>query len=129
DEGTMANSRAKRPAGERRNLFLIAVMLAAALGCGKANQTPPGSPETFRADVEFLIEAGDYRRAVARLESTDHADLAAYDQTGYLAVGEDMIVLPGVDPKIIFEADRDWFIPGTSDVVEDMKWQRAATEF
>ena len=54
---------------------------------------------------------------------------ATYDKSGYLAVGEDMIVLPGVDPKVSFERSRDWYIPGTQDAIEDMSWQKAATRF
>ncbi len=110
-------------------LLFVAVGLATMLGCSRSDSARPADPATFRADVEFLIEARDYRGAIAQLKRVNPAELAACEESGYLAVGEDMIVLPGVDAKIRYDENRDWFLPGTSDCVEDMPWQRAATEF
>lgn len=45
---------------------------------------------------------------------------------------EDTIVLPGVDPDALFDPDRDWELPGTSDAIADgaqEAWQLAATHF
>jgi hypothetical protein len=45
-----------------------------------------------------------------------------------LAVAEDAIVLPGL-PELAADEYDYWCFPGTSDVIEDVDWQRAATEF
>src|SRR5690606_15906357 len=111
------------------SLLLITILAPSVIGCGGSSGSQTSGPVTFREDVELLIEAQNYRGAVALLASADPAHLASHDETGYSAVGEDMIVLPGVDPKILYDENRDWLFPGTSDVIEDMKWQRAATEF
>lgn len=114
------------------SLFVVAI-LSAAIGCGGSKPNSPHvgayDPTTFRADLNSLIDAREYGRAVAYLESADPARQAEHDKTGYLAVGEILIVLPGVDPKIDYDRGRDWFMPGTQDAIEDMSWQLAATEF
>jgi hypothetical protein len=87
------------------------------------------NPESFRADITKLISARRYAAAVAYVESADAKRQAAYDKTGYVAVGEDMIVLPGVYPRVDYDDSRDWYMPGTQDAIEDMAWQKAATRF
>jgi hypothetical protein len=100
------------------------------LFAGGCSEPPPRyDPETFREEVTRLIDAKQYAVAVAFLDSVDIKRQAEFDRTGYIAVGEIMIVLPGVDRTVDYDRSRDWFMPGTSDVVEDGNWQRAATEF
>jgi hypothetical protein len=112
-----------------RPLVLLTGMLLLG-GCrGMRESPPPYSPESFRTDIKRLIQARRYDLATAYVRSADPARQAAFDKTGYLAVGEDDIVLPGLDPEIRFDRSRDWFMPGTSDAVEDEAWQRAATRF
>jgi hypothetical protein len=109
-----------------RSLFLL-VPLLLVVGCA---QSPlPYSPESFRTDVGRFIQAKRYDLATAYVMSADPARQAAFDKTGYLAVGEDEIVLPGVDSPIRYDRSRDWFMPGTSDAIEDKAWQCAATKF
>ncbi len=100
-------------------------------GAGTTNtsQVPAYSPETFRADIERLIGDRDYSAAVRLLAAADVAQQVKHDESGYIAVAEDMILLPGVYPKIEFDRDRDWQFPGTSDAIEDAEWQNAATDF
>ena len=109
-----------------RSLVLL-VLLLLVVGC--AESPPPYSPESFRSDIEGLIQVKRYSLATAYVKSADPARQAAFDKTGYLAVGEDDIVLPGVDSTIQYDRSRDWFMPGTSDAIEDEAWQRAATKF
>jgi hypothetical protein len=52
-----------------------------------------------------------------------------FDAAGYCAVGEDMIVLLGVDPNANYDPGRDWYMPGTQDAIQDGAWQVAAVEF
>lgn len=103
------------------------LVVAVSPGCGRS--VPAYTSSNFRTDVEALIQSGEYHRAVALLESADPARQAAHDKSGYLAVGEDLVVLPGVDTPVSYDSRRDWVFPGTSDVVEDVTWQHAATEF
>jgi hypothetical protein len=118
-------------------LFLLA---GASLLCGcsvgpvenpfTSSQVHPSSrAESFRTELARLINAGDFEGAVAFLRSSDPARQAAFDKTGYLAVGEDMVVLPGVRSGVRYDPARDWFIPGTSDVVRNPIWQQEAREF
>ena len=86
-------------------------------------------PETFREDLNSFILRKEYAAATAYLKSADASWQAQFDKAGYLAVGEDWIDLPGVAPPIYYDQERDWFMPGTSDAIEDMAWQQAATEF
>jgi len=121
-----------------RKLMLIVILLA---GCENRAGTSPNvpesgsvivptySPETFRRDVSDLISSKRYSNAVAFLRTVDPKRQAFHDETGYYAVGEDLIVLPGVDPTVVYDRNRDWQFPGTSDAVEDLAWQRAATDF
>lgn len=88
------------------SLFVVAI-LSAAIGCGRSKPNSPHvgayDPATFRADLHSLVDAREYGRAVAYLESSAPARQAEYDKTGYLAAGEVLIVLPGVDPKIDYD--------------------------
>jgi len=99
------------------------------LGDRSTGEVPPSSTDSFRMVVSDLIEARRYRDAVVYLKNGDAQLQANYDKTGFLAVGEDLIVLPGVYPEHDYVRDRDWFIPGTSDAIEDEAWQNIATEF
>jgi hypothetical protein len=109
-----------------RSLLVLVIVLL--LG-GCAESPPRYSPESFRTEIERLIQAKRYDLATAYVRSADPGRQAAFDKAGYLAVGEDDIVLPGVDPKVTYDRSRDWFMPGTSDAIENEAWQRAATKF
>jgi hypothetical protein len=96
-------------------------------GC---SEPPPAySPASFRATITELVKAKKYVVAVAYVRSADPERQAAFDKDGYCAIGEDAIVLPGAPSTALYERTRDWFMPGTSDAIENVKWQRAATEF
>ena len=38
-------------------------------------------------------------------------------------------MLPGIYPNVEYNRNRDWYIPGTQDAIEDAAWQAAATDF
>ena len=107
------------------SLTLIVSLGLMMLACGG---TAAYIPDSFRDTITSLIQEEHYCDAVAYLESVDPAVQAAYDEKGYLAVAEDLIVLPGVYPDIEPAAD-DWCFPGTQDAIQDKQWQDAATEF
>lgn len=109
-----------------RPVSLLAVSVVF-LGCSET--PPPYHPASFRDDLTQLIQARRYDVAIAYVRSANPERQAEFDQTGYIAVAEDLISLPGVHPAITYDRARDWEMPGTSDVVEDEEWQRAATEF
>ncbi len=100
-------------------------------GCGMPGKMTASvhRPELFRSTLERMIRAKEYREAVEYLRKADPVAQAAFDKTGYLAVGEDMITLPGAPSGIRYERSRDWFIPGTSDVIENPEWQWTAKGF
>lgn len=87
------------------------------------------TPETFRAEVERFIGAKRYADAVALVRAADIDRQVAFDRRGYVAVAMDMILLPGVEPGIAYDPDRDWEMPGTSDAIENAEWQEAATDY
>jgi len=86
-------------------------------------------PQTFRADVTRLVNAGQYASATALVKAADIDLQLRADGTGYVAVGQDMIVLPGLYPNVAYNRARDWYIPGTQDAIQDVAWKNAATEF
>ncbi len=86
-------------------------------------------PATFRTDITRLISAKQYRQAVTLVKAADVDRQLVADGDGYIAIGMDMILLPGVYPQIEYDRARDWDVPGTSDVIEDGEWQDVATEF
>jgi hypothetical protein len=93
---------------------------------------PRTAPFPFLASLESLIAAGDYEGAVHLVRSVDvvqvRSQAAEHNFSGFLAVAEYAITLPGA-PELDYDRDRDWELPGTSDVLEDPVWQRAATDF
>lgn len=114
------------------------VLLLCLAGCGQDQSAHTRNvsrgaiafrPETFREDVNSLIAQKEYAAATEYLSSANAVQQAQFDKVGYFAVGEDAIVLPGIDPSIIYDRERDWFMPGTSDAIEDITWQQAATTF
>lgn len=114
------------------------VLLLSLTGCGQDQSAHTRNvsrsaiafrPETFREGVNSLIAQKEYAAATEYLNSANAVQQAQFDKTGYLAVGEDGIELPGVAPSIFYDRERDWFVPGTSDAIEDVSWQNAATEF
>jgi hypothetical protein len=109
-----------------RSVLLLPFLLL--LG-GCAESAPPYFPESFRTEIIRLIQAKRYDVASAYLRSADPARQVEFDKAGYLAVGEDDIVVPGIDANVRYDRSRDWFMPGTSDAVENKAWQRAATHF
>ena len=76
-----------------------------------------------------MIAAKDYAGATALVGSADVGRQLKHDGTGYLAIGGDKIFLPGMPQVMRYDRDRDWYMPGTSDAVEDAAWQSAATAF
>ena len=109
----------------RSTYYLVPMLLVA--GCSEA--PPAYGPASFRGDLEQLIRAKRYGVAIAYVRSADPERQAEFDKVGYLAVGEDMIVLPGAPSSVSYDRSRDWFMPGTSDAIENAEWQRVATEF
>jgi hypothetical protein len=114
------------------------VLLLCLAGCGQDQSVHTRNasrgalafrPETFREDINSLIAQREYAAATEYLDSANAAQQAQFDKNGYLAVGEDAIVLPGIAPSIYYDRKRDWFMPGTSDAIEDIAWQEAATTF
>ena len=93
------------------------------------NAIPTYSAESFRAVLTTLISEKRYHAAVAYLRNANPELQTEFDQTGFLAVAQEDIYLPGVDSDIHFDCGRDWEFPGTSDVVENIEWQKSATEF
>lgn len=80
-------------------LVVAAVLLA---GCSEPNNWPPAAqslppyaPATFRIDVTRLIGEHRYQEAAAYLQSADAKRQAVHDRSGFIAVAEDAIVLPG----------------------------------
>jgi hypothetical protein len=95
-----------------------------------ADSPPPQYvPSSFRTDLQTLVEAERYSVAIEYLQSANPQTQARSDKTGYVAIGEDGIVLPGVPEQIQYDPNRDWLVPGTSDAVANPAWQRAATAF
>jgi hypothetical protein len=134
--GTVPDGRAARelkaivvvpPDAEYRLIFDVRVAAVAAT----QPATAPGAydPTTFRADIVRYVSAGQFDKATALVKAADVDRQLKFDGEGYLAVGEDLIVLPGVHPNVNYDPKRDWYMPGTSDVVQDGAWQAAATEF
>ncbi|MGI9456156.1 MAG: hypothetical protein ACR2NU_06305 [Aeoliella sp.] len=107
-----------------RSLMVLTVVL---VGCSAP--LPAYSPVNFRNDIAELIGGERYGDAVQFLNSADPIRQANHDRSGYYAVAEDLIVLPGVHPGVVYDRERDWEFPGTSDAIEHMGWQNAATEF
>jgi hypothetical protein len=116
-----------------RRLPLIVVLFA--VGCAQEADNAGGSaappaiydPATFREEITRLIEAKRYEDAVLLVTAADVNRQAAHDADGYLAVGEDLIALPGAESE--YDPERDWCFPGTQDAIEHAGWQDAATEF
>lgn len=97
------------------------------IGCG---DVPAYQPKTFRTEVEQLIADERYADAARYLQRADPQRQADYDGSGYMAVAEDLILLPGVHPDVYYnDGPDDWEIPGTSDAILDKAWQDAATDF
>ncbi len=88
----------------------------------------PHNPATFHADIERLIAAKDYRSATLLLRTADPAKQVQHDPAAYAAIGGVGIYLPGITAAR-YDPARDWFLPGTSDAVQDRAWQSAATDF
>lgn len=133
-EGTMRGSRLSVPV-----LLLILPICAACIEADRVPHSvdpPVGSgtrtmydPATFRNDISRFIQSGHFRDAALLVQAADVDRQLKHDSSGYLAVGEDLIVLPGVDPDIQYDAERDWCFPGTQDAIQDAEWQAVATNF
>lgn len=114
--------------------FAIAAAAILLVGCSQpsvpaAGTVPRYTPESFRPDIARLISDRRYQDAVAYLESADVARQVAHDPPGYIAIAQYAIDLPGAPSDGQFNPERDWEMPGTSDAIEDMAWQEAATKF
>jgi hypothetical protein len=117
--------------------FLILVSLVVVAACNKPTPAPVAAapvavtyvPATFRADITRHIVAKDYASAVALVTAANVNQQLAQDRTGYIAIGEDAIVLSGIENQVQYNASRDWYVPGTDDAIQDMPWQKTATNF
>ena len=117
--------------------LLILVLLVVATGCSKAPPPPVAPamarvvyvPATFRANIAKYVAANDYASAVALVGAADVDQLLVQDKTGYIVIGEDAIVLSGIENQVQYDPSRDWHVPGTQDAVQDPAWQKAATDF
>lgn len=117
---------------------LLLIASVSLFGCGSSHkgstdlsarpQVPEYSPNTFRADVTRMIEEKRFVEATAFVKSADPKKQAEFDAADYLAVAGYSSFLPGLD-GISYERSRDWLFPGTSDVLDDRKWQDTAFEF
>ncbi len=108
----------------------ILLFITVLCGCTSSTKSPVAyEPATFRADITRLIEAKDYRAAVRLVKAADVDRQVSADAAGYMAIGGYAIFLPGIDSQIMFDRSRDWYVPGTSDAIEDGEWQHIATEF
>lgn len=108
--------------------LLVLILLVVFSGC--SSRVPEYSPETFQADVTDLVSNHRYDAAIRYLERADPERQANFgDGTGYYAVGEDLIVLPGLPDTEYYDRDRDWMFPHTSDAIFHNEWQKAATRF
>lgn len=110
-----------------------AILLA---GCKKpssptsaAGSIPRYTPESFRSDIAGLIGERQYQDAVTYVQNADVARQVAHDPPGYIAIAQYAIDLPGAPSDAHFNPERDWEMPGTSDAIEDMAWQEAASKF
>lgn len=118
------------PLKRRATVVIVALAL---WGCYERPTASPTSPKydpiSFRVDITRLISAKQYRQAVALVKAADVDRQLAADGAGYMAIGEDMILLPGVYPQVEYDASRDWYVPGTQDAIQDSEWQKVATNF
>lgn len=99
---------------------------------GRSGEELIESRSSLLSNVERLISAGEYSRATRLVKAANpQTELERALNRGdrrYLAVAEDAIVLPGL-PELMAEDQNYWSFPGTSDVIEDVDWQQAATEY
>lgn len=116
-----------------RTIHLIVLsLLVVQLGCNRLPNVmnpPIYRPENFRTDIESLIANKQYSAPIAYLKSADPKRQADYDKQGYLAVGQDTLVLPGITAPELYYPPRDWLFPGTQDAIQDWAWQEASTDF
>lgn len=96
---------------------------------GPVSRSVRYDPASLRANITRLIKTKDYRAAVALLNAADVDRQLSADGSGYIGIGGYSIDLPGAGPGSTFDRSRDWFVPGTSDVIKDREWQEVATEF
>jgi hypothetical protein len=117
---------------------LILIALAIATVCSRTPAPPAPkpivppptySPATFRADISKFVTAKDYASAVLLVQAANVSQQLAQDGSGYIAIGEYTIFLPGVDSQVQYKRSRDWYVPGTQDAIEDEAWQTTATNF
>lgn len=114
--------------GQIRIIILLSIL--ALCGCSASSKTSATyDPSTFRADITRLIDARQYRQAVSLVKSADVDRQVAADRNGYMAIGGYSVLLPGLDAKMQYDGTRDWYVPGTSDVIENAEWQSVATDF
>jgi hypothetical protein len=117
-----------------RGLAPIIVLLTVAASCDRPAAPAPATipvyaPETFRQNIAALIGAKDYAGAAALVRAADVERQLTHDRTGYVAIGGDKIYLPGLGESSEYDCNRDWYMPGTSDAIEDAAWQSSATAF
>lgn len=114
-------------------------MLACLPGCkqnsASSTTAPSSNVSELQLQVDALIRGKEYAKATRLVQETDVLKLVATAiESGdhrWLAIYEDALVLPGTPEDTILKvtANDYWVIPGTSDAIEDMHWQRTATQF
>ena len=106
---------------------ILFAMLLVCSGC--SSTVPEYSPTSFRENVTTLVSKKRYDAAIKYLESADPVRQAEFDKTGYYAIAEDLMFLPGIEETVDYDRDRDWCIPHTSDVIFHRGWHSAAKAF
>ena len=85
-------------------------------------------PATFKEEIESLIENKEYATAIALLDDCPVDQQIEYEGTEhYFAVAGYAIDIPGTNG--FYERERDWILPGTSDVIKSKQWQDNAFRF
>ena len=85
-------------------------------------------PETFRSDLESLIDTKQFAMAIRLLDSVRIDQQVEHDAGGcYYSIGGNTIRNPGVD--ISYERQRDYMMPGTGCVIESFVWVDRACRF
>jgi hypothetical protein len=109
---------------------LLFIFLIGFVGCG-VEAPPTYDPVTFRSVIEKLIFEKRFDAAVAYIKSANPEQQAIHDKKGFIAIGGYAFFIPGIENEPLPDGTRDWYMPGTSDVIsnEDQEWQSEAKQF
>jgi hypothetical protein len=123
-------------------LFAI-IFIGLLIGCSEggsstptASRTAPAtrasySPSTFRSEVESLVREKRFDDAIALLKAASVEQQVSHDQNGYIGLGFEAVVFPGITAKVDYDPKRDWLMPGVSDdlSIGTEAWHIAARNF